>query len=486
MFLGSLFQVIHPPYHFSCDNTFKEYLIQQWIEQGRLDNTLVMPRVPDWATSLWKLGNYPLETPFVHDGKIVFPPFFMALTLPFYLVMGFWGLFALPLASVVGLWGMMWWHLDRRGYGPLSVNLALAMTIFSPLTFYGAIFWEHAPSIFFLFATYMLLVGTGSIGRISNLHSFCAGASWIAALAFRPEIILGFIFLGALAWKTLEARRAFALGAGLLGLLVAALNFIATGHPLGIHHQQASVLFTHPIFDIVTGYFSLYSMDLLLITPATFLALLFPLIARRHFFPNDQGERTLLLTFWLTFFFSFLFIPNFGDAQIYRRFILLVVPAGALLAARLAFTNRTLGMALAALQFASVVNLYYIRDEFAWNYSDRVRYIHEALEHRRPGAVISDHNDGMLNHFPLAQSTPFFRVHGFKDMQRAISRIAPHVPPEKLLFVMIRRNGESSQPLDRIQLADGSHWRFRPLPSGRSHFQIHVLVSDELSKREVQ
>jgi hypothetical protein len=130
---------------------------------------------PPWVRALWTRGHYPFEPPFVYPmalertGSAVghpiavehsiaveqvptFPFLFPWLSALPYRALGFRGFFVLPALALFALWACFWLVARRAGVPPRWRAIALAsLVLASPLTLYGAMFYEHTLTVLLLF-----------------------------------------------------------------------------------------------------------------------------------------------------------------------------------------------------------------------------------------------------------------------------------------------------------------------------------------------
>jgi hypothetical protein len=135
---------------FSGDAGLKVLLTKQFAS-GNFKFYLDLP-VESWVHNLWASGIYPFEPPFAYniDNRyyIQYPFTFPLISAPFYTLFGWRGLYIVPLVS---LW-LIWWRFyivcRCLHLGSTSIFIGLATLIFaSPLTLYGAMFWEHTIAV---------------------------------------------------------------------------------------------------------------------------------------------------------------------------------------------------------------------------------------------------------------------------------------------------------------------------------------------------
>ena len=244
---------------FSGDAGLKALLAQQFSARP-WHVALDMPQ-PAWVLTLWRQGLYPFAPPYTyeHQGNyfITFPFTFPAITAPFYALMGYHGLYVVPLVS---LW-ITWWRFLRvcRVWQLRSMYIALSLGLVilaSPLTLYGAMYWEHTLAIALAFwglSGLMYHVLSEHSHRISLnealVNGVCVGLSgW-----FRPEFLWLSVILGSVAiasqvpqlpkrlhvlvprglTRGIVVTFTGAMGLTVLGFL--GVNWVAYGYSLGIY-----------------------------------------------------------------------------------------------------------------------------------------------------------------------------------------------------------------------------------------------------------
>lgn len=218
---------------------------------------------------------YPLPFAAERDGRYysTFPPYFPALTAPFYWALGYHGLRVLPfLGGLAVLLASI--PLSRRlGVGPWGQTAALViLALASPLAFYSATFWEHTLATALCMAS-LALVSRGlpveTAERPNGPHSgpydqgppvvggspdpstssgldvvsagLCAGAAFALrheALVFIAAMLLGVLFVPLRATPRIRAAVLFVVGAAIPLVVVYGLNLYWFGHPLGLFAEH--------------------------------------------------------------------------------------------------------------------------------------------------------------------------------------------------------------------------------------------------------
>jgi hypothetical protein len=130
---------------------------------------------------------------YTYEGKTysIYSPLFALLTAPFHLALGYPGLFLLPFLCALGCC-LLGRRLASRLFGETRCGLyALLLILASPIAFYGMVFWEHAPAVFFCgIALYLFML------RGTKKALFFAGLAIGAACWFRPESLLFGVVMG--------------------------------------------------------------------------------------------------------------------------------------------------------------------------------------------------------------------------------------------------------------------------------------------------
>ncbi|MEO5996421.1 MAG: hypothetical protein ABIN89_06820 [Chitinophagaceae bacterium] len=242
LFLVALLFTIKTDVFFSGDAGLKYLMIRQISEGGRYDALNLQS--PGWVSDIWSNGYYPFKIPFIYDepaGKIVsFPPAFQWLNANLYKWFGYKGIYIIPCASVIGLWIWLIAVLKRAGVKPLMISLGFFLLAFgSPLTIYGAVYWEHSFAVLLIFSAVVYLVtppatyyGTMLLGALSG-----------AAVWFRPEmLLLCLLFIVMVLYnyfKNKDKGHVVFVFSALAGIATFFLfNIIVYGNSLGAHSYQ--------------------------------------------------------------------------------------------------------------------------------------------------------------------------------------------------------------------------------------------------------
>lgn len=477
-----LLTLTEPGFHFSCDGALKEYNLWLWSQSNSISNELTLPNMPDWAREIWSAGYFPIRPPFEHERHIVFPPFFQIFSYPFHGMFGYYGLFILPALSVIGLWILTWRFWMREQMDGLPALVGMSLLALSPLTFYGAMYWEHAPAIFLFMIGFVTVIrGVNRDEQDSENVSWSwrdiiGGGVMVLSQAMRPELVVGTAIVVGLGVIRSRGRKGFLFGGALAGAFWVSINLMSTGHVFGIHHAQERYLSDGFDIDRILEYIALNGLDFALMTPAIALAILVSAGAFRKN-PLARIERGALLgTFVVSFLLLIFILPNLGDFQLYRRFFLIIIPVGALLGARLAQWRSWMGWAILGVHLASTPGLLFMTSDYAWFYQERIKPLYERIEANPPKAFISVSNDGVLDFSPMMKEIPFFQLKSEDEVLDLIEKMSPHVAPEEIAFVFLQHALDPMRPKRTITLRDGRTFALQKFNNGRSIFYLFRLV----------
>jgi hypothetical protein len=316
---------------FSGDGGVKSLVVKQ-VGAGNGFKFLHLDQ-PIWVQDIWSAGFFPLRKPFVYpssDGYLFsFPPLYQIANAVLYRQWGFRAFYLLPFLSALLLWLGFASLLLRLGLGSGRTALLLAMLVFgTPLTVYGAIYWEHMTAVLFLFGgVWMITDPRPGIGGGILAGLFCGVAVWL-----RPEALV-MDFLYALAVLALFSRRRYvAYGAFIISLGVPIVGFLAFnklvyGSLLGVHSYQ--VLQEHSFaFKIAKALFECVMINWTGFIYFPFVALLIPAIyrVRKGWWSPERPVLMLLLVAGCFCILAPLMMPNRGGRQWGARYLLPVLP----------------------------------------------------------------------------------------------------------------------------------------------------------------
>jgi len=333
----------------SGDAGLKALMTQQFAG-GELHADLRLP-AETWVQTLWGEGLYPFEPPFVYAiaGRhyIQYPLAFPLVSAVPYRVFGWRGLYLLPLLSTWLLWGAFLVVCRRWGWDAPEAAAALAaLALASPLTFYSATYWEHAPAVALVFLGLLPLLTpdrpTGRAGLVAH------GVAFGLALWLREELfalLAGLVALALLARATGRAawfplRQAGPWFAGALfpvaGFLAA--NEILYGQPLGAHAFAVFRFQGRARLENALSMFGILMRRLVWSFPIALLALSLPFLPRTEVPPTRDAPLRFLVAFsalavaGISFLLPDVQLDGSGGKQWGPRFLLVVIPPLCLLA----------------------------------------------------------------------------------------------------------------------------------------------------------
>ena len=173
IYLGILVSSIQPEVFFQGDGGVKFLVIKQ-INAHQGFKYLTLPQ-PQWVREIWDKGFFPLKEPFVYSTPkgylISFPPAFQIVNAFLYERLGYRGIYIIPLLSILILWTWVFNLLKKKNIGEINMALAIfVLTFCSPLTIYGAMYWEHMPTVLLLFA--------GTVFILNKPSGLASAALW--------------------------------------------------------------------------------------------------------------------------------------------------------------------------------------------------------------------------------------------------------------------------------------------------------------------
>src|SRR5260221_7810763 len=349
-----------------------KYVVIQQLQRGEGFKYLHLGQ-PKWVMDIWSNGYFPLKKPFVYSSPggylFSFPPFFQLLSSFFYLKLGYWGLYVIPLVSALSLWLLFIGVLKRCGLTSENVAVALGILVFgTPVTLYGAIYWEHMPAVLLLFGGAALILDPRPRPAGAVLAGLaCGTALWLRPESFVMDFLYGMAALVLFRNRRLIAYPAFALAMipPMAGFLV--FNKVNYGSLMGVHSYQ--VLQEHSfLFKIAKGFFELFLINWTAFIYFPFMILLLPALYKmwkRQWLAGLPVTLLILVTAAFCLLSPFL-MPNSGGRQWGARYFLPVLPmlaaAGALVFRELVLTDRlraprwVAGLLLAGLVYSVLLN----------------------------------------------------------------------------------------------------------------------------------
>jgi hypothetical protein len=306
------------------------------------------PPAESWVHELWDRGLYPFEPPFVYERQgnryMVFPFVFPLLTAPFYALWGFRGLYVVPLLALWATWIRFAVVSRAAGLGDALAAIATATLVFaSPLTVYGAVYWEYTLAVCLAFMGLSLLVplsapvskGGVVLGGFLLSLSGLVREELFGLVGLVASLILVSPWLPPARAAGIHRHRARALWSMAAGVcLFLAANWLVYRRPLGLHSilgledfpAESRVSFAIDLFRHLGPEFFRY----------------FPVaaFAGTPFLLRALGHRASLAPaawLWLGLACAYLVgvmavLPSSGGKQWSPRFLLVLVPITCLLA----------------------------------------------------------------------------------------------------------------------------------------------------------
>jgi hypothetical protein len=480
-YLAYLTSTIHNGVFYSADGGVKYMTVKQ-LAEGHGYKYLHLPQ-PSWVQSVWQAGYFPLRPPFVYPSSggymYVFPPAFQIATAFLYARLGYPGLYILPGVCTLLLWVVTALLLRRLGITPGRIALALFIMAFcSPLTIYGAMYWEHGPATLLLFAGLVAIVRPPA--RIGS--AILLGLSSGLAIWLRPEaIMLNFLFgLAALVLYWRE-RRVVYLGfaacllLSVMGFMV--FNQIEYGSVIGLHGHQL----TDPYdMDDHVGFgkslYVLWMTNYKAIRNFGFTLLLFPIAYRLlRIRKRDDLRPVLLATIVLIFSLATpLFLPNDGGRQWGERYFLPLIPIlivllflidqrWGILARRYAIPAWAVGCILLITAYSFYHNTFSggVKN-LGWAYGGRVEPTMEKFEKKDGNVVVVSDSYMVYEMGYLFDKDYFFLASGDDSLQRLLPLLKANGVRE-YTYIFNPRN-PASQPRS---LRDSTTRRLWPLAADK-------------------
>lgn len=423
---------------YSGDGGLKAAMVRQ-LTLGRVVPWLELGE-PPWVRALWDAGMYPFRPPFAHelDGRTYssFEWAFPALSVPGYALTGYRGLYVVPALGVLAVWVRFAFVARALGAGALATTLALAFLVFAtPLTFYGATFWEHAPAVALAFAGLADLLVLETDRRRSR--AVRAGLLLGAACWLRPEALL--FGAACLAAHALSRRRRLVMLAGLgFACVVAAqlaFNRAAYGTWLGVHAIEALGRSSASRTDEAIELARLLRDAWLEHVPLTWLAALLACAALPSSGLRGASCRRSVVVVLLSFAAIVGIAPNDGGHQIGPRYLLLLVPPVALAAAlgmeQLRSAPRTARWGLAALTAVLITltaehSVLTRAEDFLHDYTAYMLPSIRALGGRPNAGVVFGHPWAALEMAAVIDERPVVTIDDRAQLDRAAEAMVEH------------------------------------------------------------
>ena len=330
LYLAFLVSSAQPGVFFSSDGGIK-YLVVRQITEGHGFKYMYLPQ-PQWVHQIWANGFFPFKPPFLYpspDGYLfVFPPAFQLISSFFFRQFGNAGLYIIPVTSTLLLWLGLILLLRRCGIAPTRIAAALFILVFcSPLTLYGATYWEHMTAILLLFCGLSFLVRPSSGALTSVALGLLSGlAAW-----FRPEALMMNALYGVALVYLFARERQRTQVLFLIGLVIGVGSFLLFNKLefdsfFGIHSRQV-------LKDSVEGgvevnpFRNLIANNSINTRHFLFILLILPIVYIWLRYRKPFQTRTLLLIgIVLTYcVFTPFMVPNDGGRQWGARYFLPLV-----------------------------------------------------------------------------------------------------------------------------------------------------------------
>lgn len=324
---------------YSGDGGLKFMMVKQ-ISAGESFHYITSSQ-PGWVKEIWERGFFPITEPFVYlkpQGYVfLYPPVFELISAFFYQKFGYTGLYIIPFISTLLLWyGFIRLAIKMSFSTRQTAMLFLLLVFCSPLTFYGAVYWEHTLAMVLLLGGIFFIAYPPEKAWQAAILGIISGLSvWI-----RPECLLMNLILvcacGLLNLKKLtSAHWIFSIGCliSTAGYLI--FNKLEYGAFFGIHGLQVVENKEH-FASVKLMAYNIFSINLLLVEYYPVVLLIIPILLARLKFQWPLRTRTLtLLLIVITYCLVSRFIfPSFrtdGGKQWGPRYFLPIIPLVALI-----------------------------------------------------------------------------------------------------------------------------------------------------------
>jgi hypothetical protein len=332
-YLTFLASTIRPGVFYSSDGGIK-YMVVKQLAEGHGFKYLYLPQ-PQWVHTIWDNGFFPLRPPFLYptpEGYLfVFPPALQIISSFFYSTFGYPGLYIIPIVSTILFWLCVVMLLRRCGLAPWQIAAGLFVLVFcSPLTIYGATYWEHMPAILLLLAGLAFIVRPPANWGAAAAMGFISGlAAWFRPEAMMMDILyaLAAVFLYMYVRQRQAAIPAFLVGMGIgIGSFLL-FNKLEFGALFGVHSYQVlqdkvEEGVGHRIVNnlVMNNFISIHHY--------LFILLLLPVIYVLAKYKRRLDVRTILLIgIALVYCVATpLMVPNEGGKQWGARYFLPMIP----------------------------------------------------------------------------------------------------------------------------------------------------------------
>ncbi|MCD4655016.1 hypothetical protein K8T06_13910 [bacterium] len=240
-YLAYLLSLPEDAIFYSGDGGLK-YLMSRQFSNGDISPVLILP-VTTTANKLLNKGLYPFDAPFVYEidkRKIVsFPLYFPLISAPFFALLGWRGLYVLP-AAVFFIWIWILHRFRAAKFSITTICIVLFSIVFSsPLTLYGAMYWEHAPAACLGCIPIFLFLRKKN-SKQTVLKSIVLGALSGLAVFLRPEVLVCVSISICACLMCLEKQRIKQIYSFSIGFLLSIAIFFVTNRL--IYGEMASIL----------------------------------------------------------------------------------------------------------------------------------------------------------------------------------------------------------------------------------------------------
>jgi hypothetical protein len=247
----------------------------------------------------------------------------------FYGILGYAGLYVIPIASTVLLWIWVGVLLYKSGTRPNKIALVIFILVFcSPLTIYGATYWEHMPTVLLLFSGIAFIVNPPENAWVgAAMGAICGLAVWLRPEALSMNIFYALIIVFSNHKQKHSSKRWFLIMLLAITLVFFAFNKQVYGSFFGVHGYQ--IFQDHTFwYKILRGFKFGWVLNWMLVQIFPFSLLILFILYRWviHRKPPDRVIQNLLLS---TMAFSILtpaFFPNAGGGQWGPRYFLPLIP----------------------------------------------------------------------------------------------------------------------------------------------------------------
>jgi hypothetical protein len=330
VYLAFLASSTQPGVFFSSDGGIK-YLVVKQLTLGRGFKYLYLPQ-PQWVHQIWANGYFPFKPPFLYPSPngylFVFPPAFQIISSFFYTHFGDMGLLVIPIGSTLLLWLTFILLLRRCDISPSRIAVGLFILVFcSPLTIYGATYWEHMTAILLLFCGLSFLIKPPTNPVAAIVLGLLSGlAAWFRPEAMMMNALYGLALVGLFIKERNRAAIFFLIGMTLGVASFLLFNKIEFDSFFGIHSRQV-------LKDSVEGgvevnpFRNLIANNLINTRHFLFISLILPVIYIWLRYRQQLQPRTfLLIAIVLAYCILTPFmVPNDGGRQWGARYFLPLV-----------------------------------------------------------------------------------------------------------------------------------------------------------------